>query len=78
MVVTITPDGVRRPMATTILTFILALPHRLAGEGRQTRAGDGFARRLDYMGYGLTGKLSARSGLATSARSFSGWPSRWT
>ncbi len=32
VVVTITPDGVRSPMASTILTFVLALSHRLLGE----------------------------------------------
>ena len=43
VVVTITPDGVRRPMASTILTFILALAHRLVEKDRITRAGEGFS-----------------------------------
>ena len=70
VVVTITPDGVRRPMATTILTFILALAHRLLEKDRITRAGDGFARKLDYMGYGLTGRTVGLIGVGNIGREF--------
>jgi D-3-phosphoglycerate dehydrogenase len=54
--VTITPDGVRRPVAVAILTFILALSTKLIPKNRLTRLGaDGFAQRAQYMGVGLEG-----------------------
>jgi phosphoglycerate dehydrogenase-like enzyme len=55
--VAITPDGVRRPVAVTVLTFMLALAHRLFAKDRLTRMGpQGWAMRSDYMGLGLTGR----------------------
>ena len=39
VLVTNTPDGVRRPVATTVLTFILALSHRLMIKDKLTRTG---------------------------------------
>jgi len=36
---TITPDGVRRPVAASVLTFVLALSHKLLIKDRLTRAG---------------------------------------
>ena len=62
VLLSITPDSVRRPMATTVLTYILALSHRLLQKDRLTREG-GWARKLDYMGYGLTGKTVGIIGL---------------
>ncbi len=54
--VVITPDGVRRPVAVTILTFILALAGKLFDKDRITREGPaGFDKRADYMGMGLVG-----------------------
>jgi len=70
IVVTITPDGVRRPMASTILTFILALAHRLVEKDRITRAGEGFARKLDYMGVGLTGRTVGVIGAGNIGKEF--------
>lgn len=70
VVVTITPDGVRRPMASTILTFILALAHRLVEKDRITRAGEGFARKLDYMGVGLTGRTVGVIGAGNIGKEF--------
>jgi D-3-phosphoglycerate dehydrogenase len=53
----ITPDGVRRPVAVTVLTFMLALASRLFAKDRITRMGPaGWATRSDYMGLGLTGR----------------------
>lgn len=55
--VTITPDGVRRPVATSILGFILALSLKLVQKNRICRLGaDGFAQRSSFMGEGLVGK----------------------
>ena len=70
VVLTITPDGVRRPMATAILTFLLALHHRLLEKDRQTRAGIGFASRLATMGHGLSGKLVGSIGVGNIGREF--------
>ncbi|MBV9524118.1 MAG: dehydrogenase, partial [Alphaproteobacteria bacterium] len=56
VVLTITPDGVRRPVATVILTFILALAQRLLIKDKLTRRGR-WDERTRHMGDGLTGKV---------------------
>ena len=54
--VCITPDGVRRPVAVSILTMMLALTGKLLVKDRLTRRGpDGFNARSDHMGVGLEG-----------------------
>lgn len=54
--VTITPDGVRRPVAVAIVTLMLALSGKLMTKDRLTRRGpDGFNARSDHMGVGLQG-----------------------
>ena len=54
--VVITPDGVRRPVAVSILTLILALTGKLRIKDRLTRAGPaGFNQRAEHMGSGLVG-----------------------
>jgi phosphoglycerate dehydrogenase-like enzyme len=65
--VTITPDGVRRPMAGVAMTFILALSHRVIEKDRLTREG-GWASKLDYMGTGVSGKTLGSIGLGNIAR----------
>ncbi|MGH2559466.1 MAG: NAD(P)-dependent oxidoreductase, partial [Thermomicrobiales bacterium] len=67
VVVTNTPDGVRRPMACATLTFILALSHRLFDKDRLTRSG-GWGEKLDFMGYGLTGKIVGLIGFGNIGR----------
>ncbi len=69
VLLTITPDGIRRPMASVNLTFLLALSHRLLEQDRLTRAG-GWAGKLDVMGTGLTGKTLGVIGLGNIAREF--------
>ena len=60
----ITPDGVRRPVAVSIITFILALSGRLMVKDRLTReAAAGFARRGEYMGMGLVGRTLGSVGI---------------
>jgi phosphoglycerate dehydrogenase-like enzyme len=54
VLVTITPDGVRRPMASASMAFLLALAHRLPQKDRHMRAG-GFDR-FAFGGTGLTGR----------------------
>lgn len=65
--VTITPDGVRRPMAATAMTFILALSHRVIEKDRITRNGE-WGSKLDYMGYQVSGKTLGTIGLGNIAR----------
>ena len=62
--VVITPDGVRRPVAVTILTFILALAGKIFAKDRLTREGpSGFRKRADYMGIGLVGRTLGSIGV---------------
>ncbi len=67
VLLTITPDGVRRPVATSILAFLLALSHRLLDKDRLTRAGR-WNEKLDYMGTGLTGRTLGLVGLGNIGR----------
>jgi phosphoglycerate dehydrogenase-like enzyme len=60
----ITPDGVRRPVAVSIITFILALTGKLMVKDRLARSGPpGFAARGEHMGVGLVGKTLGSLGL---------------
>ncbi len=65
--VTITPDGVRRPMATAAITLLLALSHRLMAKAELSRAGR-WADKLDYMGVGLTGRTLGIIGFGSIGR----------
>jgi phosphoglycerate dehydrogenase-like enzyme len=60
----ITPDGVRRPVAVSILTLMLALTGKLMVKDRLTReAGPGFAKRSEHMGVGLVGRTLGSLGI---------------
>jgi D-3-phosphoglycerate dehydrogenase len=60
----ITPDGVRRPVAASILTLILALTGKLFVKDRITRLGpDGWAQKSDHMGVGIVGKTLGSVGI---------------
>jgi len=60
----ITPDGVRRPVAVSILTFMLALTGKLIIKDQLTRQGaDGFNKRSQHMGVGLVGKTLGSIGI---------------
>lgn len=62
--VSITPDGVRRPVAQAIMALMLALAGRLMVKDRITRQGpEGFHTRSRYMGMGLVGRTLASIGL---------------
>jgi D-3-phosphoglycerate dehydrogenase len=61
------PDGVRRPVATTILTFILALSHKLMIKDALTRTGR-WAERTRFMGEGLIGKTVGSIGFGSIAQ----------
>lgn len=60
----ITPDGVRRPVAVSIITFILALTGKLLiKDGLTRQAAAGFARRSNHMGVGLVGRMLGSIGI---------------
>ena len=62
--VVITPDGVRRPVAVSIITLMLALMGKLMVKDRLTREGpEGFARRSQHMGLGLVGRTLGSIGV---------------
>jgi D-3-phosphoglycerate dehydrogenase len=53
----ITPDSVRRPVAVSIITLMLALTGKLTIKEKLTRAGAaGFSQRGAHMGVGLVGR----------------------
>ena len=56
------PDAVRRPMACTIITFILALAMKLMAKDKITRQGR-WSEQNDYRGEGLTGKTLGSIGV---------------
>ena len=62
VILTNTPDGVRRPVATSILTLILALSHKLATKDSLTRTGR-WSETTDHMGVGLTGRTVGSIGV---------------
>ncbi len=64
---TITPEGVRRPVATSVLTLLLALSHKLLIKDRLTREGR-WSERLDHMGSGLTDRTLGIIGLGNIGR----------
>ena len=60
----ITPDGVRRPVAASVLTLMLALTGKLMVKDRLTReAAAGYARRSEHMGVGLVGRTLGSLGI---------------
>jgi D-3-phosphoglycerate dehydrogenase len=60
----ITPDGVRRPVAVSIITFMLALTGKLFAKDRITRQGPkGWAQRNEHMGIGLVGRTLGSLGI---------------
>ena len=62
VLLTIAPDGVRRPVATSIITFVLALSHQLLIKDRLIRAG-GWRDAYNYMGIGLVGRTLGLVGM---------------
>jgi phosphoglycerate dehydrogenase-like enzyme len=55
VLVTIQPDGVRRPVAVAALTLVLALSQKLIAKHTLTRAGR-WSERLQHLGEGLIGR----------------------
>lgn len=67
VLVTNTPDAVRRPVATAALTYVLALAQKLLIKDRLTRAGR-WHERTDHMGMGLTGRTLGVIGAGSIGR----------
>jgi len=67
VMLTITPDGVRRPVAASAMAFLLALSHRLLTKDRLTREGR-WDEKLHHMGVGLTGRTLGIIGLGNIGR----------
>jgi len=63
VLLTITPDAVRRPMAVAIITFLLALSTRIFAKDRITRAGKGWEERAKHHGIGLVGRTFGSIGV---------------
>lgn len=66
VLVTITPDGARRAVATAALTMILAGLQHVVVKDRIVRSGD-WSPRVKFMGRGLTGKTVGFIGLGNTA-----------
>src|SRR5262249_38497628 len=62
VLVTIAPDGVRRPVATSALTYVLALSQKMRIKDRLTREGR-WGERLQHIGAGLTGRVLGLLGI---------------
>lgn len=71
VILAITPEGVRRPVAVAALTFVLALSHKLLIKDRLTRAGR-WADKLDYNGQGVTGRTLGIVGFGNIGRELAG------
>jgi D-3-phosphoglycerate dehydrogenase len=67
VLLTITPDGVRRPVATSVMAFILALGHKVFAKDRITREGR-WGEKLAMMGTGLVGKTLGIVGFGNIGR----------
>ncbi|WP_350297247.1 hydroxyacid dehydrogenase [Limnohabitans sp. Rim8] len=59
---TIAPDGVRRPVAVSAITFMLMLAHKVGIKDRLTRTGR-WAEKSDHIGTGLTGRTLGSIGV---------------
>jgi phosphoglycerate dehydrogenase-like enzyme len=58
----IAPDGVRRPVATSVITYVLMLAQRVLIKDRLTREGR-WQERLNHFGTGLSGRVLGSIGV---------------
>lgn len=63
----ITPDGVRRPVAVSAMALLLACSHKLLIKDRLTRSGR-WADKLTHMGMGVTGRTLGVVGVGNIGR----------
>ncbi|MGH6922529.1 MAG: NAD(P)-dependent oxidoreductase [Propylenella sp.] len=71
IVLTINPDGVRRPMASSILALVLTLAHRIPFKDRLLRAGR-WAEAAKLVGTGLSGRTLGSLGFGNIGRELFG------
>jgi phosphoglycerate dehydrogenase-like enzyme len=62
ILLTIAPDGVRRPVAVSAIMFMLMLAHKVGIKDRLTRSGR-WAEKSDHIGTGLTGRTLGSLGV---------------
>jgi D-3-phosphoglycerate dehydrogenase len=62
VLLTITPDGVRRPVASSVVLFVLALSHKLFIKDMLTKSGR-WTETTNHMGEGLIGKTIGSIGV---------------
>jgi phosphoglycerate dehydrogenase-like enzyme len=62
VILTITPDGVRRPVAMGIVSLMLALSHQLFAKDRLVRQGR-WTEKLNIRAHGVTGRVVGSIGL---------------
>lgn len=67
VLLTITPDGVRRPVAASVIGFVLALAHRMFLKDKLTREGR-WAEKGNYLGSGLMGRTLGVVGVGNIGR----------
>jgi D-3-phosphoglycerate dehydrogenase len=67
VILTIQPDGVRRPVAVAAITYVLALSQKLLIKDRLTRAGR-WAEKVDHMGTGLVRRTLGLIGVGNIGR----------
>lgn len=67
VILTITPTGVRRPVAVSALALLLALSHQLPIKDKLTREGR-WGEKLNHMGVGLTGRKLGLIGFGNIGR----------
>ena len=68
-ILTITPDGSQKPVATAALTLLLATMHNLIAKDQLARR-HGWTERLSGLGRGINGKTIATIGLGNVATEF--------
>ncbi len=68
-ILTITPDGSQKPVATAALTLLLSTMHNLVAKDHLARR-HGWTERMDGLGRGLNGKTIATIGLGNIATEF--------
>lgn len=67
VLLTITPEGVRRPVAVAAMTFLLALTHKLLIKDKLTRTGR-WLEKLEHTGQGVAGRVLGIIGLGNIGR----------
>jgi len=67
VLLTIAPDGVVRPVASSVIALMLAMAHRLALKDRLVREGR-WKEKGDFLGFGLSGKTLGVIGVGNIGR----------